>query len=245
MTQKVIIKSNSHGISLVLNEDCPFEEILEDVGNKLEESKSFFKDAHLVLQLQGRDLTDEDVEQLIHEVETHSDIHIICVVPKQEEEEQRFEQINQKIMDKLTLSNSDPESPSELITEAVCPQEVERISENRVFHGTLRSGQNLSASGSVIVVGDVNPGATICAGEHAIVIGSLLGNIVAGNNGDSNAYVLALDMNPGQICINGIYGRSSDEPGFRKKTRGKKQMQIARLEDDCITIENYRNDGGK
>ena len=83
------------------------------------------------------------------------------------------------------------------------------------------------------------------AGEHVIVIGSLLGSIIAGNNGNSNAYVLALDMNPGQICINGIYGRSSDEPGFRKKSRSKKQFQIAKIENGCIAIENYKNDGGK
>ena len=52
-------------------------------------------------------------------------------------------------------------------------------------------------------------------------------------------------MNPGQICINGIYGRSSDEPGFRKKSRSKKQLQIAKIENGCIAIENYKNDGGK
>ena len=236
MTHKVIIKSNGHGISLVLNDQCLFSEILTEVGHKLEEAKSFFKDAHLILQLQGRDLSDEEVEQLIWEVEHHSQIQIICVVPQQTEQEERFEQINQKLQKTVEVVK---EGADEL------PIEVKAEDSNKIFHGTLRSGQNLTAEGSVIIIGDVNPGATVKAGEHVIVIGSLLGNIIAGNNSNSDAYVLALDMNPGQICINGIYGRSSDEPGFRKKSRIKKQFQIAKIENGCIAIENYKNDGGK
>ena len=97
MTQKVMIKSNGHGISLVLSDQCSFLEVLAEVGHKLEEAKGFFKDASLILQLQGRDLSDEEVEQLIIEVENHSQIKIICVVPQQKEHEERFEKINQKI----------------------------------------------------------------------------------------------------------------------------------------------------
>lgn len=145
-------------------------------------------------------------------------------------------QINQKLQKSVEVAK---EESNEL------PKEVKTEEYNKIFHGTLRSGQNLLAEGSVIIIGDVNPGATVNAGEHVIVIGSLLGNIVAGNNGNFDAYVLALDMNPGQICINGIYGRSSDEPGFRKKSRIKKQFQIAKIENGCITIENFKNDGGK
>lgn len=236
MTQKVVIKSNGHGISLVLNDQCSFSEILTEVGYKLDEAKGFFKDAHLILQLQGRDLSDEEVEQLIEEVEHHSQIQIICVVPQQTEQEERFMQINQKLQKSVEVAK---EESNEL------PKEVKTEEYNKIFHGTLRSGQNLLAEGSVIIIGDVNPGATVNAGEHVIVIGSLLGNIVAGNNGNCDAYVLALDMNPGQICINGIYGRSSDEPGFRKKSRIKKQFQIAKIENGCIAIENFKNDGGK
>lgn len=237
MTKKVIIKSNGHGISLVLNAQCTFEELLVEVGHKMQEAKSFFKDAQLILQLQGRDLTDEEVEELIQAVETHSQIQILCVVPQQNELEDRFEKINRRIQENVETCKTE-----EIVSCDTCDTIEDN---NKIFHGTLRSGQNLTATGSVIVVGDVNPGATVSAGEHVIVIGSLLGNIVAGSNGNMDAYVLALDMNPGQICINGIYGRSSDEPGFRKKSRIKKQFQIAKIENGCIAIENYKNNGGK
>ena len=41
------------------------------------------------------------------------------------------------------------------------------------FHkGSLRSGQKIEFEGSVIVVGDVNPGAEIKAGGNIIVLGS-------------------------------------------------------------------------
>ena len=39
MTQKVMIKSNGHGISLVLSDQCSFLEVLAEVGQKLEEAK--------------------------------------------------------------------------------------------------------------------------------------------------------------------------------------------------------------
>ena len=53
MTQKVMIKSNGHGISLVLSDQCPFLEVLEEAGHKMEEAKGF---------LESRlDITEEEI----------------------------------------------------------------------------------------------------------------------------------------------------------------------------------------
>ena len=48
------------------------------------------------------------------------------------------------------------------------------------YKGTLRSGQVFESDGSVVVLGDVNPGGKVVAKGSVIVLGSLKGNIFAG-----------------------------------------------------------------
>lgn len=234
MAKNVVIKSNGHGISLKLKRDCMFDDITKELQLKLAEAESFFKDAHIVLEILGRELSDEEVTIIIDTIEAHSKMNVLCVVPHQNELEEKFcklsESVQQVYFEKF--------KKEQFITEPV-------IEQNQLFKGTLRSGQDFVTSGSAIIVGDVNPGARVMAGENVIIFGSLLGNVSAGNNGNDCAYVLALDMNPGQMCINGIYGRSADTQGFRKKNKLKQEVQIARLFNNGITIENYKDDGGK
>ena len=67
------------------------------------------------------------------------------------------------------------------------------------YKGTLRSGQVFESDGSVVVLGDVNPGGKVVAKGSVIVLGSLKGNIFAGVDGNENAFVVALEMSPMQI----------------------------------------------
>jgi len=246
MTKNVIIKSNGHGISLKLKDDCSFSDIISELKLKLSEAKSFFKDAHIVLEIQGRKLNDEEVNSIVTVIEEHSKMSVLCVVPHQEELEEKFLELSELVQNQI-FENFQKEKNNQ-IESSVPTQESELVNgpeQIQLFEGTLRSGQDFVTRKSAIIIGDVNPGARVMAGENVIVFGSLLGNVSAGNNGNNDSYVLALDMNPGQVCINGIYGRSADEHGFRKKNKLKQEIQIARLLNNGITIENYKNDGGK
>ena len=49
MKNTVIIKSFQNGISVYLNEDIPFPELLEEVIFKFRESRNFFKNAKMAL----------------------------------------------------------------------------------------------------------------------------------------------------------------------------------------------------
>lgn len=234
MAKNVIIKSNGHGISLKLKRDCMFDDIIIELQLKLSEAKSFFKDAHIVLEIQGRKLNDDEVGMIMNSIEENSQMSVLCVVPYEDELEEKFLAISETVQQRYFQQFKKEQYTTETI-----------IEQNQIFEGTLRSGQDFVTTGSAIIVGDVNPGARVMAGENVIVFGSLLGNVSAGSNGNDHAYVLALDMNPGQICINEIYGRSSDTQGFRKKNKLKQEVQIARLFNNGITIENYKDDGGK
>jgi septum site-determining protein MinC len=97
---------------------------------------------------------------------------------------------------------------------------------------TLRSGFSIEYSGHVIVIGDVNPGAEITASGDILVWGHLRGMVHAGANGNTEAVVCALDLNPTQLRI---AGRIAVTP----QRRGKTQPEMARLHDGQVVAEPW------
>ena len=61
----VIIKSNAYGLILILDPDIPFEELLQDVGQKFKDAAKFFKNAKMALTFRGRVLTREQERQMV------------------------------------------------------------------------------------------------------------------------------------------------------------------------------------
>jgi septum site-determining protein MinC len=80
-----------------------------------------------------------------------------------------------------------------------------------VHRGTLRSGDHLQVEGSVLLLGDVNPGARISAGGHVLVWGRLRGMAHAGCGGDSNARIVALQLRPLQLRIADAVARGPED----------------------------------
>ena len=70
-----------------------------------------------------------------------------------------------------------------------------------VHQGTLRSGDHRHAAGSLLVLGDVNPGAQVSATGHVMVWGRLRGIAHAGRSGDRGARIVALHLHPLQLRI--------------------------------------------
>lgn len=111
-------------------------------------------------------------------------------------------------------------------------EEPGRGGESLLIHqGTLRSGDHLQTDGTVLVLGDVNPGARISAGGHVLVWGRLRGVAHAGRRGDRGARIVALQLRPLQLRIADLVARGPEEPppaGLAEE---------ARLEDGEIRIE--------
>ena len=66
---------------------------------------------------------------------------------------------------------------------------------------TLRSGADIQHNGSVIIVGDVNPGSSVVAGGDVLIWGRLRGIVHAGVQGNARCLIMALQMEPTQIRI--------------------------------------------
>jgi septum site-determining protein MinC len=78
------------------------------------------------------------------------------------------------------------------------------ISEAKIHRGSLRSGQRIEYEGTLIVLGDVNAGAEVIAGDNVVVVGNLRGLAHAGAKGNKQAIVAAHRIDTHQLRIANI-----------------------------------------
>jgi septum site-determining protein MinC len=224
MNNSVVIKGNKYGIMVMLDEKMPFSELKEAVGTKFKESGKFFKKASMGISFEGRTLTDAQIRELIDVISENSEIQIVCVVDNDKTKEEVFRQaVEQSQMmappiDEGTFQNYNG-------------------NEGQFYRGTLRSGQVLESESSIVILGDVNPGAKVVSAGNVVILGALKGTVYAGVTGNASSVVVALEMAPMQIRIGDIIARSSDTQGISKKKKAKPETKIAFVENDNIYIE--------
>lgn len=73
---------------------------------------------------------------------------------------------------------------------------------------TIRSGVEIRHSGTVVVLGDMNPGGIVIADGDILVWGRLRGIAHAGANGNSKCLIMALQMEPTQLRIADFVARA-------------------------------------
>lgn len=98
---------------------------------------------------------------------------------------------------------------------------------------TIRSGQCINYPGNLVIVGDVNPGAEIYAGGNVVVLGSLRGQVYAGQGGNAKAIVAAFRLEPSILKIGDIITRAPEEE------IQSSYPEVARVKDDKIIVEPY------
>lgn len=103
----------------------------------------------------------------------------------------------------------------------------------RYHKGTLRSGQSISAVGTIVVVGDVNAGAELIATGDIVVWGALRGVAHAGAQGDETASVYALALEPMQLRISRCIAIA---PPHEKRQKHA-TPEVARIREGKIAIE--------
>lgn len=230
MSNSVVIKGNKHGIVVVLDDKTEINTLLGEIKEKFASSSKFFGSADMAISFEGRRLSSQEEVEILDIISEVTQLNIICVIDQNEENDVRF--VNAMKM------QQQQQQQQQMQQQNVAPKEQ---SEVQFYKGTLRSGQVLEAESSIIVLGDVNPGGRIIAKGNVIVLGSLRGNVFAGANGNENAFVVALEMNPMQIKIGDVIARSSDAETKRQK-KNNVQPKIAFVDDGNIYIENLDQD---
>ena len=81
----------------------------------------------------------------------------------------------------------------------------------RLYRGTVRSGQQVSAAGSdLIVIGAVNAGAEVLAAGSIHVYGALRGRALAGIHGNTQAGIYCRELEAELLSVAGNYKRLED-----------------------------------
>ncbi|WP_088891774.1 septum site-determining protein MinC [Leptolyngbya ohadii] len=86
------------------------------------------------------------------------------------------------------------------------------LAEPLYLETTVRSGVEIRHPGTVVVLGDVNPGSSIIADGDVLVWGTLRGVVQAGASGNMRCLVMALRMEPTQIRIGDLMARAPETP---------------------------------
>ncbi|HEY9813384.1 MAG TPA: septum site-determining protein MinC [Candidatus Sericytochromatia bacterium] len=87
-----------------------------------------------------------------------------------------------------------------------------RLKEPLYLETTVRSGAEIHHPGTVVILGDVNPGGIVVAGGDILVWGRLRGVAHAGSEGNLECRIMTLQMQPTQLRIADYVARAPEKP---------------------------------
>ena len=211
MRENITIKKFPNGITLHLNPEISFENLLEELAEKFNTSRHFFRDAKFALALEGRELSEEQERQVVATIHDNSDVKIICIVGKNDETNRNFV----KAIQKVDIQHTD--------------------NFGHFYRGTLKNNQKIEMESSIVILGDVYPGSCVTASKDIIILGGLYGEAHAGVGNEEGHYIVALEMSPEKIKIGDFRYKPKDKPrwGFKQKV----QPKIAYVKDKHIVME--------
>ncbi|MBQ7678120.1 MAG: hypothetical protein IJT32_07785 [Lachnospiraceae bacterium] len=210
----VVIKSNANGLTLVLDPSVDFKTLIEDICGKFAESRDFFKNAELILALEGRNLSAQEAAVVIEAIELNSDIRVKLVISGDELKDARMIEMTDRFYFEDFFTNA------------------------KIIPGSVRQKSVVTSDSSIVILGDVNRGGQVEAAGNVLVMGEALGSITAGKNGDKRCYVAANFFDTEEITIAGISGPMKRKKGlFGGIGRVTTEPQAVFVWDDTLLME--------
>lgn len=255
----VKIKGRPGGVSLELGEG-EWDELILLLEERLKAAEGFFRGGRVLLDVGIRGLDEANLRQVQQLLEVHE--MQLAVVRSTEESTLQvaadfgISTTNEETQEALQVPEPPPlistDGPPNAYTPssyAPLPEAVATRPNHFVYRGSLRSGQVLRKTESIVVIGDVNPGAQVISGGDIMVWGRLRGNAHAGAEGNRRSVVAAIDFVPTQLRIANLTAIAPEQ----KKSRGgrlffwkkepERRAEIARVIDGRIVVEPW--DEGK
>lgn len=214
-TKGIVFKGNNEGLVIVVPEGYDFNRAKAEIEEKVQNAARFFKGAKIKVVYRGITLTAEEEEEIKGILDEKSGA-IIESISKDDESRQN------------TLISK---TPRKMSTQKLFFSSGD-VGPCKFVKSTIRSGTRIEFDGSVIVIGDVNPGAEIVASGNVIVLGTLRGMVHAGSGGRKESFIYALRLKPTQIRIAEAIARmpeGSDDGNIRP--------EIAKIKDGIIEVE--------
>lgn len=175
MLNNIKISHTTNEIVLNVNVIADIHEVVEELETKLPKLVVFYDDLKLPFKVVGKLFTESEIEIIKKTInEQIKDVEI------------KFDDISDLLglhtIKKTFETNTD-------------------ISETKFVQNSIRSGQKEEYAGSIVICGDVNPGAEVIAGGNIMVLGTLRGVAHAGANGNKKAIISANCIEVTQVRI--------------------------------------------
>ena len=222
----VSIKGTKSGLQIVLDDAPSFEEACGQLATRLDSTDAFFQGARVALDVGERIVSREEWSRLEAQLRQKNLILTAALAAKEES------RVAARALGIPLVTESRREMTVAERRRAK-PNPEDGI-EGTFIKRTLRSGQVVRYAGSVMVLGDVNPGAEIIAEGDVVVWGSLRGMVHAGAGGDEDVAVCALHLAPTQLRLADHIARS---PGNRPRLIDA--PEIATVRDGKIVVEEW------
>ncbi len=167
-------------MDIQLSAEAPFDVLCEVLTSKFRDSSRFFKDARMAVSFSGRSLSRSEEEKILGIINENTELDVVCIVEKDVKNELMYKSAVEQ-----TLTNIQKR-------------------EGQFYRGTLGRRHILESESSIIILGDVEPGAKVIAKGNIVIVGALYGSVHAGAPDDRSAYIVALSMQPKKLCIGDI-----------------------------------------
>lgn len=214
MTEDVVIKSYSHGITLVMNDAIPIEQLLISICKKFAGAKKFFGDADMALALEGRNLSLEETEAVIQAIERNSGIHVNVVVTK----DRMFEKEMTRKKDAFFFQKT--------------------ADYMKIYNGSVENGARVISNYGLLITGNVESGAACECGGSMVVLGTISGSVRCGRETGSRAYIIAGGIEEADVSI----GPVRETFGVRKKKKflsSRNEMIIVTVKDGELSPTQF------
>ncbi|MCR5145659.1 MAG: hypothetical protein K6B67_10235 [Lachnospiraceae bacterium] len=193
MKESVVIKSNKYGLTLVLDPDIDFEQLVRDVCAKFANSRNFFGEIELILTIEGRSVSGREASVIAEAIQLNSDITITLINENNELKDKRMMEMIDKFYYDSIYKNA------------------------KIIRGSIGNDKTITSDGSIVILGNVKQKGRVEAAGNIIVFGEIYGEVHAGYPDNNSCYIIANSIEAEEISI-GKY-RGSSEPKkklFRK-----------------------------
>ena len=101
MNQGAILKSYNGAIKLILDSDMGFNELLGCIRDKFYESRKFLGSGSIILDIDGRKLSDFEESLVIDAINASCDVNVACLVGKNENDQEHIKKVGEILNDKI------------------------------------------------------------------------------------------------------------------------------------------------
>ncbi len=216
----IVFKGNSEGLVIVIPEEYGFEKAKNEIEDKVKSAARFFKGARIKVTYRGITLTLQEEEEIKLILDKKSGA-IIESFSKDDESRTKPILANNLLKSTVPLRKNFFSGGDD----GTC----------KFVRSTIRSGTRIEYDGSVVILGDVNPGGEVVASGNVVVLGTLRGMVHAGSQGDREAFIYALNLKPTQIRIAEAIARMPEG----EEQENTIQPELAKVKDGIIEVEQF------